>query len=88
MGPKSNQDRLLKKFEDEKRRGFMLDLHGAGKSLNYIVKEVENVFKQRIAKSTVQYVIKRFKNRSTLAAKNSPGRKSKMTKQYAPFCDF
>ncbi len=85
MAPKLNQQALLKKFEDEKRRELILDLHAAGKSYSYIMKEVERIFHKKVGKSTVQMVVKRFKDRLTTISVKPPGRPSKMTTQYACF---
>ena len=76
----------LKSFEDEKRRALVIDLHKAGKSLSHIAGEVEKVFKKPCARSTVQYIIKAFKDRPTMARKVPKPKKSKMTKQYDLFC--
>jgi intein-encoded DNA endonuclease-like protein len=82
MAPKGNVDKVLKRFEDEKRREFILDLRAAGKSYGYIAGEVEKIFKVKISRATVQSVCQRFKNRISGVAKKSPGRPGKMTKQY------
>lgn len=82
MGPKAKHFGDLNKFEKEKKRELILTLWREGKSYAYIAKQVELVFKAPCAKSTVQYVVKSFKDRPTVAAKAGGGPKSKMTPQY------
>ena len=79
----------MQKFEVEKKRELILDLYWAGKSYQHIATEVAKIFKKPCTKSTVQSVVKRFKNRLSVAARVGCGRKTKMTPQYAPapcFC--
>ncbi len=82
MPRKSSSEALLKKFEKEKTREFVLDLHRLKKTYNHIMAEVERVFKRKISKSTVQYIIKNFKGRASVAERPKSGRPTKMSNQY------
>ncbi len=85
MAPKSKEAILMKKFEQEKKREFVLDLWRQGKSYGYIATEVAKVFKGPCSRSTVQSIVRYFKDRPTVAQRSSGGRPSKMTAQYACF---
>ena len=88
MAPKAKPAADMKKFEDAKRREFIVSLWQLGKSYGEIGAKVNEVFGVQPAKSTIQYVIKRFKNRPDMYNKGGPGRKTRMTAQYAFFLKY
>ena len=88
MAPKVNEAKLMRQFEKEKRREFIIDLWKQKKSYAQIAKAVTEVFKGPCAKATVQSVIKVFKDRPTVCDKRRSGRPPKMSKQYALLKQF
>ena len=73
MAPKMNEAAMRRKFESKFRRELVLDLWGEGKSYSAIAAEMAKVLKKPCARSAVQPIIQRFKDRPTVAAKSSGG---------------
>ena len=82
MGPRGYISKDVRKFEQEKLREFTLDLWKLKKSYNEIAAEASKVFLKPVSKSTIQSIIKRFQNRTTVCDKARKGRKPVFTAQY------
>ena len=85
MPPKVKPEDNMKMFEDAKRREFILSLAALGTSYGEICNKVLEVFGKKPARSTVQFIIKRFKGREDMYHRGGPGRRTKMSPQYATF---
>ena len=84
MTPKNDPAVLRTRFEDEQIREMVILLSRAKKSLKKIGGEIERVFRVKKSKSTIQYIIRRFKDRPSMVKKHGGGKPSKMTAQYSP----
>lgn len=83
MPPKSSDALVAARLERERLRSEVLKRHRLGFGYGKISKDLTQELGRNVSKSTVQSIVRQFKDRPSVVECAKKGRPTKMTPQYA-----